>query len=468
MALPDPPRPMFDDAQVRPGLLRRRSPLRWGAQPPGVIPLTAAEPDFPGPPVVTDAIIAAVADGYFPYASPTECGELQEAFSDVAETRYGIGGHPDRVVPAPGTAAALWGVVHLLCGKGDECIVLDPVDLLFGQAVDAAGARRVYCPMDKSTGSLDPDRLASLITPRTALICLCNPHNPLGTVFTEPTLRAVAETAGARRIPILCDEVWSEIVYPPGKHVSLASLDTANSRRVYTVTGLSKTFALPGLRAGFVIAPTRRAADALRRTFQRLGATYSMTPLAQTGALAALRHGWPWKDAFLEHLQQIRDYSVDRLNAVPGISCGRPEGTYVLFPDVSATGMTSRAMGEFLLARARVAVVPGTPEWFGPAAEGNVRISYATSRAVMEEALQRIARAVEEHVTGGPVPLQATGTQRKSAPPLPRGSQPRSHAFKEFHHPVRLLRAGTGKDTTDDSGTAGSAAGATPPSGQLP
>ncbi|UNO42513.1 pyridoxal phosphate-dependent aminotransferase [Streptomyces sp. MST-110588] len=405
-------RPLFDDAQVRPGLLRQRSPLRWGACPPGVIPLTAAEPDFPGPPVVRDALISAVADGYFPYASPLGCDELRETFCEVARARYGITGHPGSVVPTPGTAAALWGVVHLLCGQGDECILLDPVDLLFGQAVDAAGARRVYCPVDKSTGLLDADRLASLITSRTALICLCNPHNPLGTVFDERTLRAVAETAGRHRIPILCDEVWNEIVHPPGRHISMASLETGNSRRIYTVTGLSKTFALPGLRTGFVLAPTPREADALQLTFQRLGAAYSMTPFSQAGALAALRHGWPWKDAFLEHLRGVRDYCVDRLNAIPGITCGRPEGTYVLFPDVSATGLSSRAMGGFLLSRARVAVVPGTPEWFGPAAEGNIRISYATSRAVVREALDRIAEAVEELVTGGPAVLQAAGTGR--------------------------------------------------------
>ncbi|MEV5595281.1 pyridoxal phosphate-dependent aminotransferase [Streptomyces sp. NPDC052496] len=405
-------RPLFDDAQVRPDLLRQRSPLRWGAHPPGVIPLTAAEPDFPGPPVVTDAVLAAVADGYFPYAAPAECGALREAFSDVAEARYGIAAHPGRVVPAPGTAAAIWGVVRLLCGEGDECVLLDPVDLLFGQAIDAAGARKVYCPVDKSTGRLDPDRLASLITSRTALICMCNPHNPLGTVFGETTLRAVAEIAGRHRIPVLSDEVWNEIVYPPGKHLSMASLDTEYGRRVYTVTGLSKTFALPGLRMGFVIAPTVREAAALRLTFQRLGATYSMTPFTQAGALAALRHGWPWRDAFLEHLQEIRDYCVDRLNAIPGMSCGRPDGTYVLFPDVSSTGLSSRAMGAYLLSRARVAVVAGTPEWFGPAAEGNIRISYATSRAVMAEALDRIAQAVEELVAGGPAAFQATGAQR--------------------------------------------------------
>ncbi|WP_244410086.1 pyridoxal phosphate-dependent aminotransferase [Streptomyces albofaciens] len=403
-------RSLFDDARVRPDLLRRRSPVRWGAVPPDVIPLTAAEPDFPGPRAVRDAVVAAVADGYFPYATPNGPEELLEAFSEVAEARHGIGNHPDRVVLAPGTAAALWGVVRLLCGKGDECILLDPVDLLFGQAVDAVGARRVYCPVDKRTGRLDTDQLASLVTARTALICLCNPHNPLGTVFTEPTLRAVEDIAAAHRVPILSDEVWGDIVYPPRTHISMASLDTGNSRRVYTVTGLSKTFALPGLRMGFVVAPTPADADALRLAFQHLGAAYSMTPCTQAGALAALRHGWPWRDAFLEHLQAMRDYCADRLNAIPGFSCGRPDGTYVLFPDVSALGLSSRAMGEFLLAKARVAVVPGTAEWFGPAAEGNIRISYATSRAVLEEALNRMASAVGELVPGGPAALQATGT----------------------------------------------------------
>lgn len=386
---------LFGDARVRPDLLRDQSSIRWGAYPSDVIPLTAAEPDFPGPQAVRDAMILSLADGYCPYASPAGLGELREAFSDVAKARYGISATPDRVVLAPGTAAALWGVVHLLCGEGDECILLDPVDLLFGQAIDAAGARRVYCPLDKRTGRLDPDRLASLITPRTALICLCNPHNPLGTVFSEETLRAVAETADAHGLPVLSDEVWNEIVYPPAVHVSMAALDTTSSQRIYTLTGLSKTFALPGLRMGCVIAPNAREATELQLTFQRLGAAYSLTPFAQAGALAALRHGWPWRDAFLAHLQEMRDYCVERLNAIPGVFCGRPDGTFVLFPDTSSSGLDSRAMGEFLLAEARVAVVAGTTEWFGPAAEGNIRISYATSRGVLEEALNRMERAVE-------------------------------------------------------------------------
>ncbi|WP_267245397.1 pyridoxal phosphate-dependent aminotransferase [Streptomyces sp. PR69] len=386
---------LFDDSQIQPELLRRRSHIRWGTYPPDVIPLTAAEADFPAPQAVTDAVIQSLADGYFFYSSPDGLIELRETFSEVAKARYGISAPPECVVPASGTAAALWGVVHLLCREGDECILLDPVDLLFGQAIDSAGGRRVYCPMDKSTGQLDPDRLASLISPRTALICLCNPHNPLGTVFTEETLRAVAEIARERDVPILSDEVWNEIVYPPAAHTSMASLDTAGSQRIHTVIGVSKTFALPGLRMGFVIAPSAREAVDLQLAFQHLGAAHSLTPFAQVGALAALRHGWSWRDAFLEHLQETRDYCVARLNAMPGISCSCPDGTFVLFPDISATGLGSQEMAEFLLAEARIAVVAGTTEFFGPGAEGNVRISYATSRGMMKEALDRMERAVQ-------------------------------------------------------------------------
>ena len=391
------PEPLFDDAAMLDAeVLRARSRTRWAACPPGVIPLTAAEPDFTGPGAVKDAIVAAVADGYFPYESPEGLGALREAVAEVAGERYGIRTVPEHVVLAPGTAAALWGVVRMLCGEGDECLLLDPVDLLFGQAVDAAGARRVTCPMDTATGRLDPERLASLVTPRTALICLCSPHNPLGTVFPEETLRAVAATAAEHGVPILSDEVWNEIVYPPARHVSTASLGLADPPRVFTVTGLSKSFGLPGLRTGFVIAPDGREAEALRHTFHDLGASYSLTPFAQAGALAALRHGWAWKDAFLAHLHAVRDHCADRLDAMPGVTCPRPDGTFVLFPDVTGTGLTSAEMAAFLLERARVAVVPGTPEWFGPGAEGHIRLSYATSLRTAEEAMDRVERALRQ------------------------------------------------------------------------
>ncbi|MGW3472572.1 pyridoxal phosphate-dependent aminotransferase [Saccharopolyspora sp. NPDC000995] len=381
---------LFADAKVNQEALRRRSMTRWGANQPDVIPLTAAESDFPAPQVVIDAITAFLEDGYLPYTPPDGMLELRDLVAVVSGTRYGIRAEPEQVVVTAGTAAAIWIATQALCQAGDECIILDPVDLLFGQAVDAAGARRVYWPVDKVTGHLDPEQLESLITPRTALILLCNPHNPLGVSFPSATMHAIGEIAARYRIPIVCDEVWNEIVYEPARHVSLSSINTDPALQVYTLIGPSKTFSLPGLRIGFIIAPDATAAHRLQATTHRLGASHSVTPLAQLATIAALQHGWPWRDAFLRHLRRMRDHCVGRLNSIPGISCRSPDSTYVLFPDISAYGLSSKQFADALLQTARVATVPGTAEWFGPGAEGNFRISFATSYSVIDQALDRI------------------------------------------------------------------------------
>ncbi len=126
----------------------------------------------------------------------------------------------------------------------------------------------------------------------------------------------------------------------------------------------------------------------------RLGHAWGLTSLAQAGAAAAYQHGWPWRDAFLAHLERARDYAVERLNRIPGVSCRRPDATYVLFPDITGLGMSSQACADFLLEQARVAVVPGSPEWFGPGAEGNIRLCFSTSLGTLKEALDRIEYAL--------------------------------------------------------------------------
>lgn len=386
--------PAFTDERVRPDALRRHSRLRWGAYPPDVIPLTAAEPDFPPPREVAEAIAAHAAEGFFCYSAPEGEPALRALVARALKERHGLGCAPGHVVPTLGTAAGIWLAVHWLCGPGDECILLDPVDLLFGQAIDAAGARRVYCPVDRRTGLLDVDTLRALIGERTRLLCLCNPHNPLGSVLPEQTLRAIGELAVERGFMVLADEVWNEIVYPPARHVSLASLGPEIAARTLTLVGPSKTFGLPGLRIGFLVAPDSQVAAELLQTSMRLGCAWGLSSLAQAGAAAAYRHGWPWRDAFVAHLQRARDYCIERLERIPGVRCRRPEATYVLFPDVSSLGLSSRSFADLLLEEARVAVVPGSSEWFGPGAEGSIRLCFSTSMGLLEEALDRIDRAI--------------------------------------------------------------------------
>lgn len=373
--------------------LRRGSALRWGAVPEGVIPLTAAEPDFPVAPVITAAITDLVARGVLGYASSSGSASLRAAVASVLAEQHGLACPPERIVPTAGTAGGIWAVVRATCGPGDECIVLDPVDLLFSMAVEAAGATVVRCPMDPD-GQLDLEALRARVTPRTRLLALCNPHNPLGTVATRERLEGLAATCLAHGVKLLADEVWSGIVYAPAEHRSVAALGPEIAAQTFTVVGPSKTFGMPGLRIGFVAAPDDAAAQALGRVALETGTAFALSPIAEVAAEAAYRSGWAWRDGFVAHLRDLRDLAVARLSAMPGIRCRRPQATYVLFPDITGTGMTSTEFTTFALEAARVAVVPGTAEWFGPGAAGHVRLSFATSRPMLEEALDRLERAL--------------------------------------------------------------------------
>ena len=381
--------PLFFDDQVRTDLLRERAHMRWAALPVDVIPLTAAEPDFPIAEEIREAIKGYAEGGLLQYGQ----GVLREVVARKLVERHAIACTPDEIMLTGGAAAAMWLVARYACRPGDEAILFDPVDLLFGMAVDEAGARRVYSPVDKKTGSFDLEGLRELITPKTRLICLCNPHNPLGRVMTQEELLVIGELAVERDLVIMSDEVWCDIVYEPHKHISIASLSPEIAEHTITLSGFSKTFGIPGLRIGFVVAPNPKVFQRLERVAQGLGSRFGVTILSEVAAKAAYEKCWYWADAFLEHTRHMRDYAVDRLNEMNGVTCQKPEGTYVVFPDITSLNVSSQEAADYLLKEARVAVVPGTPYWFGPGAEGNIRICLSTSFGILKEGLNRIEQA---------------------------------------------------------------------------
>lgn len=381
---------LFSDDQVRMDLLRKRAHTRWAAFPPDVIPLTAAEPDFPIAREIREAINEYTEGGSLLYGH----GDLREVVARKLVARHAIACTPNEIMLTGGAAAAMWLVARYACRPGDEAILFDPVDLLFGMAVDEAGAKCVYSPVNKKTGVFDLAGLRELITPKTRLICLCNPHNPLGRVMTQEELLAIGDLAVEHDLVIMSDEVWCDIVYAPHKHVSIASLSPEIAEHTITLSGFSKTFGIPGLRIGFVVAPNSKVFQRLERVAQGLGTRFGVTILSEVAAKAAYEKCWYWADAFLNHMRQMRDYAVDRLNKMNGVTCHKPEGTYVVFPDITGLGMSSQKVADYLLQEARVAVVPGTPFWFGPGAKGHVRICLSTSFGILKEGLDRIEKAL--------------------------------------------------------------------------
>ena len=296
-----------------------------------------------------------------------------------------------------GVAQGMMIVAKYACQHGDEAIIFDPVDFLFGKSVDEAGATRVLSSVNKETGVLDVDGLNELVTSKTKLLCICNPHNPLGRVLTERELKGIAKVAVDNDLIIMSDEIWSDIIYEGHNHVSTASLSSEIAENTISLYGFSKTFALAGLSLGYAVATNSDVLKGLKRVAPPF--FYSVSTLSQEAGKAAYSKAWYWADAFLLHLQKVRNYAHERLDSIDGVRCRKPEGTYTLFPDVSSFGMTSEDMTEYLLNEARVAVVPGHGEsfsYFGPGAEGNIRIVFSTSKKVISEALDRIEGALSK------------------------------------------------------------------------
>lgn len=383
--------PRFTDDEVPYALLRQRAyNLRWATLPPDVIPLTAADPDFAVAPPIREALADYARSGVFSYGPAEGLPEFRRAAAAMVGRRKGLEVVPEQILAVDSAAAGMLHVARLTIRPGDEAIVFDPVDFLFKAAVEAAGGTVRLMPVDARTGRLDLDALPGLLSPRTKLLGVCNPLNPVGRVLTPDELRVLGDFAVANDLWILNDEIWSDIVHAPHRFTSLPTLSPAIAARCFTVYGFSKTFGLAGLRVGFVIAPTERTFAELLAVSLASTTMSGVSTLSQVGATAAAEAGWPWADAFLAHLTRMRDLAVDALGAVPGVQVRAPEGTYVVFPRVADLGVPAEPLCAELLASARVAVVPGAARWFGPGAEGHLRICVSTSEKVLRTGLDRI------------------------------------------------------------------------------
>lgn len=388
---------LFSDDAVDFARLRERGHgLRWATVPADVIPLTAAEPDFPVALPIREAVKQYLDGGLLSYAPPEGLPELRQAAADMLVRRRGLRCGPANIFVTDGVASGMHIVARLALSPGDEAIVFDPVDFLFKAAVDAAGGTVKHCRVDPHSGVIELSALSGLLHPRTRLLAICNPHNPVGRVLTRDELLQLGNFAVEHDLWILADEVWSDIVYAPYQHLSIATLSPAIAARTFTLMGTSKSFGLSGTRVGFIHAPTSALAEKLVDVAGARTTAYGVSTLAQAAAAAAFTVGYPWVEAFVTHLSRMRELVVGRLNRIEGVSCRCPEGTYVAFPNLRSFAMSSESLTRYLLDKARVAVVPGSARWFGPGAAEHIRICFSTSQGILTEALDRIEQALRD------------------------------------------------------------------------
>ena len=388
----------FSDGIVRLDLLRERAfNLRWAQQPPDVIPLTAADPDFPIAPAIQEQLVRYVREGVLSYGPPEGLPQFREAVAQWMRSTRQMDCAAEHVFATDSAASGMAVLARASLRPGDEVIIPDPVDFLLHHTVQSAGGVPVRVSVTRSTTA--DEFIAGMkarLTPRTRMLWLCNPHNPLGVVYSRAWLEKVAEWAVAHKLRIVSDEIWSDIVYEPRCHVSVASISTQLARNTVTVYGFSKNFALAGLRVGCLICSDPEWRKQIVTASDAESTVYGVSVLSQVAVTAALNESREWLAGFVKHLQAQRDYVLNRLSRWPAVTAQPPQGTYVVFPDVHELAEDSERFCRELLDQARVALVPGAPRWFGPGASGHVRICFATSRRILEEAFDRMEPVVSK------------------------------------------------------------------------
>lgn len=388
---------LFADDAVPLELLRKRAfNLRWAQQPDGVIPLTAADPDFRVCPAVQERLVRYVQEGVMSYGPPEGLPEFREAVAQWMWATRRVDCPADSVFATDSAASGMAVVARASLKPGDEVLIQDPVDFLLHHTVERAGAVPVRVSSNPATTAEEfIAGMEAKLTSRTRMLWLCSPHNPLGVVYPRKWLQSVAEWAIQHKLRILSDEIWSDIVYPPHSYVSLASIAAEIAQQTVTIYGFSKNFALAGLRVGCVICTDASWRKQIVAASDAESTVYGVSVLSQVAVIAALQQGRGWLADFVRHLRGQRDYTLERLSQWPSVTVHPPQGTYVVFPCIRNLSDDAEKFCERIREQARVALVPGAARWFGPGAKGHVRICFATSRRILTEAFDRMEPVVK-------------------------------------------------------------------------
>jgi aspartate/methionine/tyrosine aminotransferase len=275
-----------------------------------------------------------------------------------------------------------------LLEPGDEVIIPDPGFPAYLAMIESAGAVPIRVSLAESRAwSLDLDAFDRALTARTRLIIVNSPSNPTGGVVPRQDLRHVAQRAREHAAWVMSDEIYSSLMFDGASPAASIISEEGMSDRTIVVDGFSKAFAMTGWRLGYVLAPAELAGRLELLATHLWGSTAEFTQLA---GLEALRAGRADTEAMVSAYQIRRDRLVGLLNAVPGMHTQPPAGAFYVFPNIAAFKRPATEIQSRLLEEAGVAVLAGTD--FGPGGEGHLRLCFATSLEVIEEAAGKIDR----------------------------------------------------------------------------
>jgi len=360
-----------------------------------VIGFAAGEPDFPTPDHIKEAAYQAIRENYTRYTPASGAPDLKKAICERVKTDCGAAYESKQVVISSGAKHLVYLALRALVNPGDEVILPTPAWVSYYELILMVGGVPVTIPATEAEDfKLSPEKLEAAITPNTKAIILNNPSNPTGMVYDAAQLKALADVCVKHDLYIVADEIYASLVYDGKSFTSIASLGEEVKKRLILINGVSKSYAMTGWRIGYALAEPEIASVMAHYVSHSTG---SPCAVSQRAALAALSSSqetvYTMRDAF----QARRDYMVERMNTIPGVSCLKPEGAFYVMMNMQAllgktvAGTVIGSDSDFcsaFLKEGLVATVPGSSF----SAPGFVRWSYAASMENIREGLDRLER----------------------------------------------------------------------------
>jgi len=352
-----------------------------------VVDFGAGEPDFPTPDNIKQAAVRALEQNFTKYTPAGGTAELKKAICERHAQDFGTDYKPGECIVGVGGKHVIFNLTQALVNPGDEVVIPSPYWVTYKDVVNYAGGKCVFVDTDEAKGfTLTAEMIEPALTERTRIVIINSPSNPSGAVIDRAEFEKIFRLTSSRGIYLMTDECYCKFLYD-SEPFSIASLPGAKET-VLVAGSLSKTYAMTGWRIGFGLVP---AAVVGAMTKLQSHSTSNPTSICQKAAVEALRGPQESVGIMLAEYRKRRDFVVQRLLSIPGVTCAEPRGAFYAYPNLSVVigknGIgNSLQLSERLLADAHVAVVPG--EAFGT--EHHVRISYATSMAELARGLDRI------------------------------------------------------------------------------
>ncbi len=369
---------------------RHTESVKWNKYDPDVLPMWVADMDFVSPEPVVRALRERVEHGVFGY--PRDMPELNQVIVERMQALHGWHIAPEDVVLIPGVVTGFTLACQAFASR-EGVLVQTPVYPPFLSAPQVSGCFRQDAELLRQadgTYTIDWEIFEAAMTAQTRLFILCNPHNPVGRVFTRDELERMAQICLKHNVIICSDEIHCDLVFRGSRHIPIASLDPEIARHAIILIAPSKTFNIAGLESSIAIIQN----PDLRKKYlaARCGLVGWVNLFGQVAALAAYRHGGEWLDQLLVYLEDNRDFLLDFFRQeLPCISVGKPEGTYLAWLDCRNAGLDSDPQ-QFFLEKARVAMNNGAD--FGRSGKGFVRLNFGCPRSMLAQALDCMKTAV--------------------------------------------------------------------------